>query len=149
MVIGLKTWMDDHPGEVEAFMTGFIRSDAPKPQPWAEVVYRLRPRRITGKRALIDDLPVERQTVINSAGRLLWTAAAAARTRRVLDDDQRQARANDVAKALIVEMLDLFGAPRLKSVAVLTRMFVGERPSMRQAQYFVKANPSRSLKRPR
>jgi hypothetical protein len=124
--VGLEKWMRDHPDEVAAFMKGFLRSDAPRVQPWAETVYRLRPKErlraeAKRRRAIIDDLPIERRRLICAAGRLLWRGAAAA----------RRTNAEDVAQAIIEEMRDLFGSPRLKSVRALTLTFTGERLSMR------------------
>jgi hypothetical protein len=147
--VGLEDWIRQNPDGVEAFMSGFIRSDGPRVRPWVEPVYRVRPRRKVTKvgeqrRTTIDDLPVERQRLICAAGRLLWRAAAAARTRRDLG---RQALANVVALELIDEMLDLGEGPRLVSVQTLTLMFVGASPSMRQMQKHVKrgeANRSRT-----
>jgi hypothetical protein len=138
--VGLEGWMRDHPDEVAKFMKGFLRSDAPRVRPWVDTVYRLRPRtplRIGAKqrREIIDNLPIENQRLICAAGRLLWRGCVAAK---------RKARANDVAEALIEEMFDLFGSPRLKSVGALAIMFTGERPSMRQMQNLSKVNPSRT-----
>jgi hypothetical protein len=141
--VGLDDWMRENPNGVEAFMSGFIRSDGPRVKPWTEPVYRLRPRgKLTEigerRRVFIDTLSVEQQRLICAAGRLLWRAAAAASRRRALGDDQRQAVANAVGLELIDEMRDLGAGPRLVSVQTLTLMFVGARPSMRQMQKHVK-----------
>jgi hypothetical protein len=135
--VRLDRWIDDHPDEIAAYMKGFVRADAPRIKPWVESVYRLSPRRRLTKaererRKIIDDLPVERQRLICAAGRLLWRAAVAS----------RRASANDTAKALVEEMLDIYAGPRLKIVRLLVLMFVGEPPSMRQMQKYAKANPS-------
>jgi hypothetical protein len=150
--------MDEHPDEVAAFMWGFTRSDGPGVQPWVEPVYRLRPRgtlteddeRRRNRIDCLDD--VKQRRLICAAGRLLWRAAAAARTFR---DPPLcgQALANAVAGEIIDEMLDLNMAstdtgrtgPRLKLVATLTLMFVGVSPSMRQMQKRARAraNPLR------
>jgi hypothetical protein len=139
--VGLEKWLEEHPTEVAAFMKGFLRSDAPPVQPWAESVHRLRPRTRLGaeakkRRARIDDLPVERRRLICAAGRLLWRAAATRLSQRRV----RRTDAEAVAQAIIEEMRDLFGSPRLKSARVLTEMFSGERLSMHAMRRM--ANPS-------
>jgi hypothetical protein len=140
-------------------MRGFIKSDAPRMEQWAEPVYRLAPRvRSTAttpqqvyyfrptpeqrrKRATIDTLPVEKQRLICAAGRLLWRAAASVHTHMVHGDKTGKALANAVAKDLIEEMLDLHDGPRIAVVQALVLMFVGETPSTRQMQNYARANP--------
>jgi hypothetical protein len=164
--IDLEDWIDGHPDEIAAFMRGFIRSDAPHIERWAEPVYRLAPRvRLTAttpqhvyylrltpeqkrQRAIIDDLPVEKQRLICAAGRLLWRTAASVHAHMVHGDKTGKALANAVAKDLIGEMLDLHEGPRIAVVRALVLMFVGEPPSTRQMQNYAQANPLRTS-RPR
>ena len=149
----LEGWIDGHPDEVAKIMRGFIKSDAPSMEPWAEPVYRLTPRvRLTKesrrRRKIIDDLPVEKQRLICAAGRLLWRTAASVHAHMVHGDKTGKALANAVAKDLIVEMLDLHDGPRIAVVRALVLMFVGEPPSTRQMQNYAQANPLRTS-RPR
>jgi hypothetical protein len=154
---GLTRWIDEHPDEIEAFMKGFLRSDTPDAYLWAEPVYRLKPCvRLTPaqrrKRAIIDNLPVEKQRLICAAGRVLWRGfVTIPRGERHLSATTLKERANQVAGAVIEEMCDLFGPDhrRLKSAGAVSLMFIGERPSTRQMQNFAKANPSRTDKRRR
>jgi hypothetical protein len=130
--------MRRHPDEVARFMRGLVRGDAPKPARWTETLYRLKPRgQLTGaeerRREIIDNLPAGEQRLVNCAGRLMWRAAATARL-------HRPPRPVEVAGAVIGEMRDMFGAPRVKSARLLVLMFAGPL-SLRQMQNLAKANP--------
>jgi hypothetical protein len=129
-------------------MRGYIKSDAPRVERWAEPVYRLKPRRRLTKaererRGVIDDLPVEKQRLVCAAGRLLWRAATSVHAHKVYGDKTGKALANAVAEDLIGEMLDLHNGPRIAVVQALVLMFVGEKPSTRQMQNYAQANPLR------
>jgi hypothetical protein len=124
---GLLKWLDDHPDEVARLMACLIRSDGPDSRRWVEPVYRLRPRGFLNEpaRARIDDLSVERQKLICAAGRLLWAAFSASCRTRALGVGERKARV-EIAKAVLVETLDIFRASRDRAVQALVRAFVNE-----------------------
>jgi hypothetical protein len=131
---GLLKWLRDHPDKVAVFMSGFIRSDAPTAQRWVEPVYRLKPHeRLTEsarrRRRIIDDLSVEQQRLICAAGRLLWIGYTASRRMRAVGPAKRKARIKDAASMIIIEMRDLFGTSRVKSVLTLVEMFTEEEVS--------------------
>jgi hypothetical protein len=121
------TWLDDHPDEVARFMACLIRSDGPDSRRWVEPVYRLRPRGFLSEsaRQRIDNLSVERQRLICAAGRLLWAAFSASCRTRALGVGERKARI-EVARAVLVETLDIFHASRGRAVLALVRAFVDE-----------------------
>ena len=148
----LPKYMRDHPDEIKAFMRGLIRSDAPRARPRAELCRPPPPEPLSEeegrKRAIIDDLPVEKRRIICAAGRLLWVGFTLHRIRRTLGVAampgmmmpgrvmpnapllavDAKAHATSGAEGIIREMRDLFGSPRLKSARALTLMFTGVLP---------------------
>jgi hypothetical protein len=148
----LPKYMRNHPDEIKAFMRGLIRSDAPRARPRAELCRPPPPEPLSEeegrKRAIVDDLPVEKRRMICAAGRLLWVGFTLHRIRRTLGVAampgammpgrvmpnapplavDAKAHATSVAEGIIREMRDLFGSPRLKSARALTLMFTGVLP---------------------
>jgi hypothetical protein len=126
---GLLKWLDNHPDEVAKVMSALVRSDGPDPRLWTEPVYRLHPRQrepsATKYEHRIDDLPVERQRLVNSAGRLFWIAFVTTRGANARGLSKREARV-EVAEAVLVETLDIFHASRDRAVLALMRAFVNE-----------------------
>jgi len=146
----LPKFLREHRKEIDAFMRGFIRSDAPHVRPRADRYRAPAPEPLSEderlKRAIIDDLTVEKRRLICAAGRLLWVGFTLHRVDRrfgvaampgmmmpgrvmpnapPLAAVDAKAHATSVAEGILREMRDLFGSPRLKNTRALTLMFTG------------------------